>query len=78
MPASDCLFLFAIPVCIIEDLPDGLALGGLCEANHVVRGADLHEGEARLQTEQISMHRMEIGDKYHHQEIIDQIGERRR
>ena len=53
MPASDCLFLdfvfSGIPVRIIEDLPDGLALGRLCEADHVVGGADLHKGEAGLQ-----------------------------
>ena len=41
--------MFLIPVCVVEDLLDGLALGRLGEADHVVGGADLHEGEARLQ-----------------------------
>ena len=56
--SSCCLFVFVInlsflccllPVCIVKDLLDGLALGRLSEADHVVGRADLHEGEARLQ-----------------------------
>ena len=43
------LYMFLIPVRIVEDLLNGFALGRLREADHVVGGADLHEGEARLQ-----------------------------
>ena len=37
------------PVRIVEDLPYGLALGRLREADHVVRRADLHKREPGLQ-----------------------------
>ena len=36
------------PVSIIKDFPDGGALGGLREADHVLRAADLDEREARV------------------------------
>ena len=37
------------PVRIVEDLPNGFALGRLREPDHVVRRADLHKREPRLQ-----------------------------
>ena len=33
---------------VVKDLPDGGALGGLREADHVLWAADLDEGEARV------------------------------
>ena len=35
------------PVRIIEYLPDHQTLGGLCEPDHILRGADLHERKVR-------------------------------
>ena len=37
------------PVRIVEDLPNGFALGRLREPDHVVRRTDLHKREPRLQ-----------------------------
>lgn len=37
-----------VPVSVLEDLLDPSALGGLCEPDHVLGAADLHEREPRL------------------------------
>ena len=44
-PCCRCDVLSTVPVRIVEYLPDLEALGRLGEADHVVGGADLDEGE---------------------------------